>query len=62
MYIGMTISRGVMVMILYPLISKMGYGLTKKEAWILIYGGLRGALGLSLALIVSTDNEFPVRL
>ena len=33
-----------------------GYGLTWKEVYILTYGGLRGAVGISFALIVSRDE------
>jgi len=36
--------------------------LTGKEAIVLVYGGLRGALGLSLALMVGVDHEFPERV
>ena len=28
---------------------------------VLIYGGLRGALGLTLSLIVALDNDLPIR-
>lgn len=36
--------------------------MTKNEAIVLIYGGLRGALGLSLALMVGFDPDFSMRL
>ena len=36
---------------------KVGYGLKWSEYFVLIYGGLRGAIGLALALIVANDEE-----
>lgn len=47
--------RSLMVLTFYPLLKGIGYGLTKKELVVLIYGGLRGALGLCLSLIVGVD-------
>jgi NhaP-type Na+/H+ or K+/H+ antiporter len=47
--------RSLMVLTFYPLLKSIGYGLTKKELVVLIYGGLRGALGLCLSLIVGVD-------
>jgi len=52
----MIILRAVMVLTFYPIIRKSGYGLTKKELVVLIYGGLRGALGLCLSLMVGVDD------
>ena len=46
-----------MVFILYPFMKNRGQGISRKEMIVLIYGGLRGALGLSLALIVGVDKE-----
>ena len=52
-----------MVFILYPFMKNRGQGISRKEMIVLIYGGLRGALGLSLALIVGVDKEaFSMRL
>ena len=53
--------RGLMVLTFYPFLRKIGYGLSKKELVVLIYGGLRGALGLCLSLIVGFDKELPER-
>jgi len=40
-----------------------GQGISKKEAIVLIYGGLRGALGLCLALMVGVDEvAFSLRI
>ena len=39
--------------------KRLGYGLTRREAVILSWGGLRGALGLTLALMVSYTLNIP---
>ena len=45
-------------MILFsPILSRMGYGLPWKDAVVMIWGGLRGAVGLALALQVAMDHE-----
>lgn len=59
MYIGINLIRGLMVGMLYPLMRRFGYGLTPRESVILSWGGLRGALGLTLALMVSYTTSIP---
>jgi len=46
----------------FPLMQKFGYGLTKKDAVIVWYGGLRGAIGLALALIVAGAEIIPLEI
>lgn len=46
------VSRAVVVGVLYPFLRYFGYGLDLKEAFILVWGGLRGAVALSLSLSV----------
>lgn len=50
-YVGVNIVRMLVITILYPIMKKAGY--------ILAWGGLRGALGLTLALMVSYTLEIP---
>ena len=57
----MIIARIFMVLTFYPLLKKYGYGLTKKELIVLIYGGLRGALGMCLSLFVGVDHSLRLR-
>lgn len=52
-YIGIHIVRAIVVAVFYPFMRNTGYGLDKKNAVMVWYGGLRGAIGLALALIVS---------
>lgn len=58
-YLCMIVMRFIMVAVFYKLLATHGYGLSSKEFWVLIWGGLRGALGLTLALMVGVDMELP---
>lgn len=60
-FVFMNLARYVMIMILLPLINKSGYPLNWKDTVILTYGGVRGALGLALALIIYRDPEYSNR-
>ena len=55
LYIALHLIRGSMLVMFMPLMSRMGYGLNWKELTIIAYGGLRGAIGLSLALLVQVN-------
>ncbi len=58
-YVGLHIIRGIMIMIFYPFMRKIGYGLDRKEATVLWYGALRGAIALALAMVVlGVDDKF----
>ena len=57
----MIVMRFAMVASFYPILRYFGYGLSKKEFVVLVYGGLRGALGLCLALIINVDDTLPQR-
>lgn len=59
LYIGLNLIRFLMIMMLYPAMKHLGYGLTKRESVILTWGGLRGALGMTLALMVSYAPGIP---
>lgn len=60
-YIGIHIIRAFVIFIFYPIMKKIGYGINRKEATVLWWGGLRGVIGLAMALIVveykMTDSE-----
>ncbi len=58
-YIGINLVRMAMIALFYPIMKRSGYGLSKREALILCWGGLRGALGLTLALMVSSALPIP---
>ena len=52
LYALMTLIRALMILLFYPLLSNMGPGTTPKDAFFMVYGGLRGAVGLALAISV----------
>nr|ADK60916.1 plasma membrane Na+/H+ transporter [Distichlis spicata] len=57
LYVFVLISRAVVVSVLYPLLRQFGYGLDFKEAIILVWSGLRGAVALSLSLSVKRTSD-----
>ncbi|KAL5563933.1 hypothetical protein UlMin_033680 [Ulmus minor] len=50
LYVYVQVTRLIVVGVLYPLLRYFGYGLDWKEATMLIWSGLRGAVSLSLSL------------
>jgi NhaP-type Na+/H+ or K+/H+ antiporter len=59
MYIGIHIARIVMVAGHYPIMKNIGYGINMKDAAVLCWGGLRGAIALALALVVNgADSSY----
>ena len=55
LYLMMNVVRVVSVGLFLPMLRKRGYGLDWKELMIMTYGGLRGAIGMSLAMIANQD-------
>ena len=58
-YIALNLIRFAMIMLLYPVKKHMVYELTRRESVILTWGGLRGALAMTLALMVSYTPAIP---
>jgi len=54
-------TRAIIVLVCFPLLRNSGYGLTCREAVIVVFGGLRGAVGLALALMVEYDTRLDER-
>eukprot|EP01033_Poteriospumella_lacustris_P002178 gene2178-1591_t len=52
LYVALVAARFVTMLILFPVISKIGHGCSLKEVCFMSWAGLRGALGMALALIV----------
>jgi len=61
-YVGVHVIRAIVIAIFFPAMKKMGYGLTRKNAYVLWWGALRGAIGLALALIVVGENAIPLEI
>lgn len=47
--------RFFVILMFYPCLKRMGYGMTMREVALSTYAGLRGAVGLSLALMVCIE-------
>jgi NhaP-type Na+/H+ or K+/H+ antiporter len=56
LWVVMTFIRAGVVAIFAPVLGRIGYGLTWKEAAVMVWGGLRGAVSLSLALLVDGNH------
>lgn len=62
LYVFVQVMRAAMVVILYPGLGFSGYGLSGKEALVLMWTGLRGAVALTLALLISVSAAGPYSL
>ena len=51
-----SIFRGLVMMTFSPILMRIGYGLSWQSAVVAAWGGLRGAVGLALALQVYIDH------
>ena len=58
-YVGIHIIRGFIIFVLFPLMKKIGYGVSIKDSIVLWWGGLRGVIGLAMALIVAETSSIP---
>jgi len=58
-YVGIHIIRAIVIAIFFPVMKRTGYGLSRKDSYVLWWGALRGAIGLALALIVANESAIP---
>lgn len=58
-YVGIHIIRAIVIAMFFPVMKRTGYGLSRKDSYILWWGALRGAIGLALALIVANEKAIP---
>ena len=56
-YLGIHLIRGMVIFVLFPIMKKIGYGITRKDSIVLWWGGLRGVIGLAMALIVAGETS-----
>jgi len=54
-YLVCMVVRAVSIVVHLPVLRVTGYGMTLREAVVIWWSGLRGAIGLALALIVTQD-------
>jgi NhaP-type Na+/H+ or K+/H+ antiporter len=57
LYIALHIIRFFYIFIFIPILTRMGYQFTIKHAVLMAQAGLRGAVGLTLAMIVAHDKR-----
>ncbi|XP_014507728.1 sodium/hydrogen exchanger 7 isoform X3 [Vigna radiata var. radiata] len=62
LYVYVQVSRCIVVGVLFPFLRYFGYGLDWKEAIILIWSGLRGAVALALSLSVKRSSGKSIEL
>uniref|UniRef100_A0A7S3JZM7 Cation/H+ exchanger transmembrane domain-containing protein n=1 Tax=Aureoumbra lagunensis TaxID=44058 RepID=A0A7S3JZM7_9STRA len=62
LYIALHIIRGIVICIVSPVLWRSTYGFSIKQALIVLYGGLRGAIALALALGIDGTDHIPDRL
>eukprot|EP01135_Chromosphaera_perkinsii_P010654 Nk52_evm54s2192 gene=Nk52_evmTU54s2192 len=55
LYFGVNVIRVLAISSLYPILKRLGYGLTWQFILLMTWGGLRGAVGLALAIVVAED-------
>lgn len=60
-YFFIFIFRYLLNLVFFPIINKLGYKLTHTGNLILSYGGLRGAIALSLSMIIALNEKFEKR-
>merc|ERR1719443_2382931 len=62
LYVVMTLIRAIMVLALWPLLNRVGAEITWKQALVMVWSGLRGAVGLAMAIIVDREPEIPTQM
>ena len=58
-YVGLHVIRFFIFLLCWPLLRVIGYGMDFKQLILCSYTGLRGALGMCLALLVAADDKIP---
>lgn len=55
LYVMSHVARALVFVLLWPALQRTGYGIDWRSAVVCTWGGLRGAVGLALALLVTLD-------
>jgi NhaP-type Na+/H+ or K+/H+ antiporter len=56
-YLFTQIIRIAMIALFYPLLAWIGYGVTINEAIFISWSGVRGAIGITLALVLARSSS-----
>ena len=62
LYVSLHIIRFAFLFLFYPILKRTGYEFPMAQATLVAYGGLRGAVGLALALMVVHTSELPEKM
>jgi NhaP-type Na+/H+ or K+/H+ antiporter len=62
LWLALNLVRGFVVALMSPILVRLGYGLSFSQACVVVWGGLRGAVGLALAMIVEHDPAVSERV
>jgi NhaP-type Na+/H+ or K+/H+ antiporter len=62
LYLVLIAIRALAVWSLAPILARIGVGFTREKGAVLVWGGLRGAISLSLALSLAQDPDIPEAL
>lgn len=62
LYFGIMVIRAVAVTLFVPILKRIGIGITREKAIVLVWGGLRGAVSLALALTVAANDLIPKQI
>lgn len=62
LYVLLLAIRTTSVLSLMPILKRIGVGITREKAGVLVWGALRGAVSLSLALTLVQDDAVPEAL
>ena len=57
LYVALHVIRFVSISMFYPLLKRIGYGITFNEVIFVAFAGLRGAIGLGLGLLILEDKN-----
>ena len=52
LYLVCIFARAIAILVCYPALRRLGTGMQPRTAVVLLWGGLRGAVGLALAIMV----------
>jgi len=55
LYLFALVIRSFIVALFFPLLQRLGYGITWQGALVASWGGLRGAVGLALAIVMQSE-------
>ncbi len=59
LYVSLQFIRAFSVMVFMPLLKRIGIGINFQKSTVLVWGGLRGAVSLALALTVAQNELIP---